>query len=444
MDPERLQSLHLEHLAILQTAAENALALSGYDAAVIHSGRAPKKSSADDQYHPYRATPYFLYWAPLEVADSAVIVRAGHRPRLVLNIARDYWDGAPAIDRSVLDAFEVVETRDPAAAREHIPAGKTAFIGDDRERATDWGIDASAVNPTAVLVALDRRRAHKTAYETACLAEANRISAVGHAAVRDAFFAGDRSELDLHLVYLAATALDDPETPYKNIVALGAHAATLHHIHYGRKPTGASSLLLDAGAVFRGYGSDVTRTYVKDQADSAGATAFAQLVAGVDRLQRACCAQVAVGMKYEALHDHAHVLLAALLKEVGVMRAGDDELVGSGVTRLFMPHGLGHSLGVQVHDVGCAQEKPRADNPFLRNTTVIAPEQVFTIEPGCYFIDEKLDELKATPLAGRADWKLIDALRGLGGVRIEDDVVVRAAGQGIDNLTRDALPGPPG
>ena len=441
MDPERLQRLHREHLAVLQAAAQAALATSGFDAVIIHSGRAPKKSSVDDQFHPHRTTPFFLYWAPLEVADSAVVVRAGHRPRLVLSTARDYWDGAPAIDRSVLDPFEVVETRDPAGAREHVLLGKTAFIGDDRERATDWGIDASAVNPAALVGALDRRRATKTAYETACLAEANRLSAVGHAAVRDAFLAGDRSELDLHLAYLSATALDDPETPYKNIVALGAHAATLHHVHYGRRPTGASSLLLDAGASFRGYASDVTRTYVKDVADSAGATAFAQLVAGLDRLQRECCARVTVGMKYEALHDQAHILLAGLLKEVGVMRAGDDELVASGVTRLFMPHGLGHSLGVQVHDVGCAQEKPRADNPFLRNTTVIAPDQVFTIEPGCYFIDEKLDELRAGPLAGRADWKLIDALRGLGGVRVEDDVVVRAAGQGIDNLTRAALPG---
>jgi Xaa-Pro dipeptidase len=440
MEPDRLHNLYLQHVDALQRAAEDALAAAGVDALVVHSGRAQKKSSFDDQYWPLRPTPYFLYWAPIEIADCAVIVRPGRRPVLLYNVARDYWEGAPDVDRRVLEAFEVVDVTDPAAARAHLPGGKVAFVGDDLERAAGWGIAAGATNPPALLAALDRRRTRKSPYETACLAEANRIAGLGHAAVRDAFLAGDHSELDLHLLYLRATAQDDAETPYKNIVALGPHAATLHHVHYGRRATAASSLLLDAGATFRGYASDVTRTYVKNAGASPGATAFAALVAGLEKLQQECCARVRPGMRYEALHDQSHELLAGVLREVGIVRAGEDELVKSGVTRLFLPHGLGHSLGVQTHDVGCAQEKPRADNPFLRNTSVIEPDQVFTIEPGCYFIDEKLDALRASPLAAATDWKLVEALRQLGGVRIEDDVVVRAAGQGVDNLTRAALP----
>ena len=149
-------------------------------------------------------------------------------------------------------------------------------------------------------------------------------------------------------------------------------------------------------------------------------------------------------MPYEALHDRAHDEVGALLSATGVVRCSADEAVSSGITRAFFPHGLGHSLGLQCHDVGCAVVKPRADNPFLRNTSVIEAGQVFTIEPGLYFIDALLRPLRESEGSGRVDWSLVDALTPFGGIRIEDDVVVRGAIEGgateIDNLTRAVLP----
>jgi len=88
--------------------------------------------------------------------------------------------------------------------------------------------------------------------------------------------------------------------------------------------------------------------------------------------------------------------------------------------------------------VGCATVKPRPDNPFLRNTTVISDRQCFTIEPGIYFIDALLRPLREGPLARAVDWKLVDALAPLGGIRIEDDVIVHE--NGLRNLTRESLP----
>jgi Xaa-Pro dipeptidase len=441
VDLSRLHQDYLAHVAQLAAATGRAVEAAGYGALVIHSGTAQKRSVFDDQYWPLRVVPHFAHWAPLEVADCAIVVEPGKKPGLLRNVARDYWDGLPPVDDPrFLEAFDVIELADGERAKEHFPAGvKTAFIGEDLARATRWGFAAEAQNPAGLLRALDALRVHKSTYEKACLAEANRRAALGHARVREAFFDGDHSELDLHLLYLGATAQDDPETPYKNIVALGEHAAILHHVHYGRRAPGAASLLLDAGATFRGYASDVTRTWVKGH--GAGADAFAHLVAGVEKLQQATCAHVRVGDRYEALHDHSHKLLAGVLLDVGIVRGTSTaEVVESGVTRLFLPHGLGHSLGLQCHDVGCALEKPRADNPFLRNTSVIEPEQCFTIEPGCYFIPEKLDVLRGSPLAGRVDWRLVGELGKLGGVRIEDDVVVKPAGEGIANLTRTVLP----
>jgi len=88
----------------------------------------------------------------------------------------------------------------------------------------------------------------------------------------------------------------------------------------------------------------------------------------------------------------------------------------------------GHSLGLQTHDVGCASRAPRPDNPFLRNTTDVATNQVFTIEPGVYLIADLLEPLRAGPQGAGVDWTLVDALAPLGGVRIEDNILVTPDG----------------
>jgi Xaa-Pro dipeptidase len=190
---------------------------------------------------------------------------------------------------------------------------------------------------------------------------------------------------------------------------------------------------VDAGAGFAGYGSDITRTWVKG--GGAAASAFAGLVEGLEAMQQRLCGMVRVGLAYEELHDESHRQAADVLRAVGISSLPADELVSSGVTRAFYPHGLGHSLGLQTHDVGCALRPPRKDNPYLRNTTNVAQDQVFTIEPGIYFIEALLGPLRHSP---DIDWKLVDALAALGGVRIEDDIVVQA--NGIRNLTREVLP----
>ena len=433
---ELLGELHRAHVATIGNGYAAALAAHGWDAVVLHGGSPKIRSMFDDQYWPVRPTPHFQHWTPLVQADAAVIIRPGKRPTLVRNVARDFWDGHPADDGAhAWASFDVVEANGPSGVKAHLPTGKLAFIGEDRSRAGLWGLPDDAVNPPGLLRALDALRVAKTPYEVACLAEANRRAALGHRRVAEAFAGADGSELELHLAFLGATEQDDAETPYKNIVALDRHAATLHHVHYGRRREGARTLLLDAGATFHGYASDVTRTYVKGT--GAEVELFAQLVARVERLQLECCARVKAGLGYEALHDGAHELLAPVLRDLGLAHGSDQALVDGGVTRAFFPHGLGHSLGVQTHDVGCADLKPRKDNPFLRNTTTIAPGQSFTIEPGCYFIDDLLGPLEASKAGELVDWPTVKLLTPLGGVRIEDDLVVLDGG--LRNLTREVL-----
>jgi Xaa-Pro dipeptidase len=255
-----------------------------------------------------------------------------------------------------------------------------------------------------------------------------------------AFRDGDRSELELHLLYLAATGQDDPETPYKNIVALGENGATLHHVSYGRRRSArtAQSLLVDAGATYQGYCSDITRTWVKGS--GAAREAFGQLIAEVEAMQQRLCAMVKIGESYQLLHEEAHRQVGEILRSVGIAKMSAEEIVSAAVSKTFFPHGLGHSLGLQCHDVGCALVKPKVDNPWLVGTSTILETQVFTVEPGIYFIRGLLDELRAAPHGGKIDWPLVDALAELGGVRIEDDLVVTGGASVTRNITRELLP----
>jgi Xaa-Pro dipeptidase len=292
------------------------------------------------------------------------------------------------------------------------------------------------VNPAPLLAALDALRTRKSAYEIECQAEASRRAARGHARTRELFMTGTPSELDVHLAYLQASNQDDSWTPYKNIVAIGEHAAVLHYVAYRRDPVaGDTSLLVDAGASCLGYASDITRTYVRGTGPAA--TRFGELLAHVEALQQELIRRITPGMPYEDLHDDAHRLLAVSLQELGIGRGSPEELVDRGITRALFPHGLGHSLGVTVHDVGMKPRPPRPDNRFLRNTSVIEAGQVFTIEPGVYFIPGLVDPLRTGPEAALLDWALVDELRPFGGIRIEDNVVVEAAG--TRNLTREAF-----
>ena len=440
-DPGDLTRLHARHVAELQRRYEPALARAGLDGVVIHSGSQKTRSDFDDQYFALRPTPFFQHFVALAEPDCALVIRTGHRPRLLWPAQTSFWEKpAEPEGQHFRETLDVVEVASVAAIAQHLPAGaRLGFIGEDRSRAGLWGIDAAAVNPAGLLRDLDAARVHKTAYEIVCLAEATRRAARGHEELRRRFLAGDESELDLHLAFLGATRQDDAETPYKNIVALGEHAATLHHISYSKASAAraAQSLLVDAGASFQGYCSDITRTWVKGQ--GATADAFAALCQAVEAMQQRLCAAVRVELPYEQLHDEAHRQVSVILRDLGLVRLSPDEIDGRGISRAFFPHGLGHSLGLQCHDVGCAEIKPRPDNPFLRNTTPVSVGQVFTIEPGVYFIDGLLEPLRAGKDAGAIDWRLCEALRALGGVRIEDDVEVTGPAA-VRNLTREHLP----
>jgi Xaa-Pro dipeptidase len=239
---------------------------------------------------------------------------------------------------------------------------------------------------------------------------------------------------------MASARQSDNDLPYSNIIALDEHCAVLHYMELQHAPPArAQSFLIDAGASFHGYASDITRTYA-----SVDAGEVDTLIDAVDDAQRDFCAKVRAGQSYPDLHVHAHHVLAGILREQGFIRMSAESAVESGVSSTFFPHGLGHGIGLQVHEVAGFQQsetggtipKP-AGHPYLRLTRKLEPGMVTTIEPGIYFIDMLLAELKQKPVAKDVNWEKVDAFRKYGGIRIEDDVVCT---DGVpENLTRDAF-----
>jgi Xaa-Pro dipeptidase len=249
----------------------------------------------------------------------------------------------------------------------------------------------------------------------------------------------------VHQAYCSAIGLREQELPYGNIIAFGEGAAILHYTTLGRRrDVPRPTFLIDAGAQFRGYASDITRTH----AASTGVDAtFLELMSAMETLQLKLCAAVRPGVDYRDIHLLAHRLIAGALVDSGVLTGcTPEQAVEAGVSGVFFPHGIGHLLGLQVHDVAglAADDTGRTEIPrptghrYLRLTRRLEPGVVVTIEPGLYFIDLLLDEAQKSGLGRYIAWDVVRRLKPYGGIRIEDDVACTASGA-PENLTRDSF-----
>lgn len=434
-----LGALYGSHLQTIASRHDNALEQAGASHAVIYSGN-PKLAFLDDYHYPFKANPHFISWAPLTALPfSYIVYTPGETPILIYYQPHDYWHVVPGEPDGYWSShfdIRVVHSTDEIAA--HLPGDreKCIAIGEFDDAAAAFGIDR--INPTTAINILHFARGAKTEYELAVMRLAADRAAAGHVAAEAAFRQG-MSEFDIHRAYCKAVSHTDPELPYGNIVALNNHGAVLHYTDLDRDaPESLLSFLIDAGAQVHGYASDITRTY------SNGDQRFQDLIDRMNAMELAIVDKVQAGVDYRELHVDAHKMLAEVLVDAELATGDPGTLLETGVTSAFFPHGLGHLLGVQVHDVGGHQENesgtiidPPSGHPFLRLTRVLEENMVLTIEPGMYVIDMLLDNLRGTPAEHHVNWATVDWLRPYGGIRIEDDIRVMADGH--ENLTRDAF-----
>lgn len=434
-----LGALYKSHLDDVTARHDHALEKAGASHAVIYSGN-PKVAFLDDYQYPFKANPHFAVWAPLTSLPFSYIVYApGETPILIYYQPRDYWHVVPGAPEGYWTAhfdIRIVHEIDDIAT--HLPEQREncILIGEIDDEAMAFGIER--INPKTAVNILHYSRGAKTGYELAVMRLASERGVLGHRAAHEAFRDG-RSEFDIHRAYCKAVSHTEPELPYSNIVALNTHGAVLHYTDLDRDaPDDIRSFLIDAGAEVHGYASDITRTY------SFGDRQFQNLIDRMDLMQREIVSRVEVGVDYRELHVDTHRRLAAVLVEADLAKGDPETLLETGVTAAFFPHGLGHLLGVQVHDVGGFMENesgvhidPPSGHPFLRLTRVLEENMVITIEPGLYVIDMLLENLRGTPAESHVNWNTVQWLRPFGGIRIEDDVRVLVNDR--ENLTRDAF-----
>jgi Xaa-Pro dipeptidase len=434
--------LYPAHVAAIKARHDRALEKAGAGHAVIFSG-APKPVFLDDYHYPFKANPHFVSWLPLTSTPYCCLVHTpGELPVLIYYQEKDYWHTPPADPEGYWTGYfdiRIVHAVDDVAR--HLPEDrdKCILIGEVDDEAHAFGIER--INPASAINILHYARGVKTGYELACMRAASRRSVKGHRAAEEAFRAG-RSEYEIHLAYCRAVEHTENELPYGNIIALNEHGAIMHYQHQSRKaPSEIHSFLIDAGASVNGYASDITRTY------SCKDSEYQEFIDRLDALQLEMVGHVKAGIDFRALHLLTHRKVADLLLNVGLASGSVDALIENDVTAAFFPTGLGHLLGIQVHDIGgfmkdesgITIDRP-SGHPWLRLTRTLEVDQVLTIEPGTYVIDMLLDNLRGTPGAAMVNSDKVDWLRPFGGARIEDNVRVLA--DGCENFTRAAFAEP--
>jgi len=432
------KSTYKQHLQVIKDNVTRILGTCGFESLVIDAGAAGT-FFADDAHLPFKPTPHFAHWCPVTDENHLIHYSPGTKPKLFHVAPQDYWhEHRPLTPDYWTDDFDVASSPSNENVWQDLSSLRhVAYIGPNGKKALECGFTP---NPTNLIAHMDWFRAYKSDYEIECMSEANRMAAAGHLAAKRLFLEG-ATELDIHLGYLHAVGCEEASLPYRTITCLDERCAILHY-HAKRRSGKGKTFLIDAGASYAGYGSDISRTWYTGTAHPV----YKQLHKGLDRSQKELAASLRHDTPYVAVHAKAEMDIASLLIESGILcRISGEQAVEKRLVQPFFPHGVGHLLGVQVHDVGGHQldpsgaMHPRDERyPNLRTHRKLEDQMLVTIEPGIYFIPMLLNKFREGDFATHFNWGLIDELIPFGGIRIEDDVLVTSSGG--RNLTREHIP----
>lgn len=428
-----------QHLSERMAVLDNALSEFKLKGLVLSSG-SDRFYFQDDQDIPFRPSHHFTHYCPVKGKGHAVILIPGKKPLLFHYCPDDFWYDHLALEASYwTDSFAIKTYNSEENLWKALAAFKhCAYLGPDEKLAHDNGFEAVPKNFEHYL---NWFRAYKSEYEVYCLDKATEIAADGHRAARACFLEGG-SELDIHLAYLSAIRMTGVQLPYTDIIGLNEKSAILHYAEKRDDVRNGKVMLIDSGATYCGYGSDITRTHTSEEAPAE----FRSMVRAMNREQLLLCDAIKPGLNFGDLVHASHLAVARILLEHGVLHGpGEEAVVEKGLSAVFYPHGLSHMLGILVHDIGSKQididgtcwEKDE-DNPTRTRMRTIEPGFVFTIEPGLYFINMLLEPHRSEESSRYFNWALIDRLLPFGGIRVEDNIHVSE--KGARNLTRPYLP----
>lgn len=426
-----------------------AAALEGGLALIPGNGPSPMNYSAN--LYPFRQDASFRYYTGLDQPGLALLLDAdtgeatlyGHDPTLDDVI----WEGPQESLGARAAQSGIEHTAAPEALAQAVAQARAAgravhtlppYRAEGRLQLAAWlGVPAEAVEASPRLVqAVVAQRLVKSATEVAEIEVAVEIAHDMHRlAMRLAQPGHTEASVAGAMEGLALQRGSHPSFP----IILTRRGETLHN-HATRTPLQAGDFMLaDAGAVApaSGYASDITRTAPVGGTFSARQRAVYETVLAAQEAAIGACRP---GVPYVDVHRLACVRLVEGLVAMGLMRGAPAEAVEAGAHALFFPHGLGHALGLDVHDaealgenvVGYGEGYVRSEQfgtAYLRFARPLREGYVMTVEPGLYFVDALIDQWASQKQhAAFLDYEALESWRGTGGVRIEDDILVTADG----------------
>lgn len=310
-------------------------------------------------------------------------------------------------------------------------------------------IQSSICDSQALLPALNASRCIKSPHEISLIRRAVELSSIAHRGVLH-HITGLRNEAQIHALFVdICIAHGAKHQGYPPIVASGTHASTLHYAKNDQPLKGRGLVCMDAGSEWENYSSDITRTF-PISAKGWASKESEEIYAIVEEMQECCIRGLKPGVRYLDLHLLAHRIAVEGLMRLGILHQNDvDEVIKKGASQAFFPHGLGHFIGLEVHDVsrhplmGLAGARPDMNDlreyreilgglggeeevmgykvPCTVRSPLLAPNMVLTVEPGIYFSKYALDKiyLPKPEIARCISQEVLQRYMHVGGVRIE-------------------------
>lgn len=422
---------------------KNALKLTSSDKGFIFLSAGLTNARNDtDRELPFRPESNFFYITGVENSGSAVIIDINS---LITTLIVQYidpdtavWIGTPPSLSNFKEKYSVnnviYDTEFTNFAQKTIGSSKIYTLP-----TTDKTLLKNAELPfdiESLSEAIHEARVFKNSEEIAIMRHINHISSSAHDSVMKEA-SKFKSEREAAALFLYKTSvLGASQLAYETIAAASTRSAILHYIDNNRRIGSTSEyLLLDAGAEFHCYASDITRTYPVGGKFTAQTRNIYEIVL---ETQKAVIRKIKPGVLWEDLHRYSVKLIGEGLIAIGIIKVDIDIALKNFIPQLFMPHGIGHFLGLDVHDVGgYPKGVERINEPSIRYLRVrreLKVGMVLTVEPGLYFIDELLSEARQnSKIKDMIDWNILDDYKHVGGVRIEDNIHVTESG--YDNLT---------
>jgi Xaa-Pro dipeptidase len=416
----------------------------GANGVLYLEGRMTKLLEDNDSPEPFRQRRFFYYTTGCNLADCHYMydTKTGRATLFIPPIDPDdvIWSGLPVSPEQARDRYDVDDvkfTTDVNAALAHAASenpGSTVYAIDGQvsDKITFLGFenkDFSALKP-----AIEDARAIKDEYEVALIRKANYISGLAHRRVIERAAKGAASENELEAAFIeVCVAHGAKEMAYHPIFASGTSAATLHYVANDAALSGKQNLLVDAGAEWNNYASDITRTFPLNGKFTKESREIYDIVL---KMQNDCTDMIKEGVNWDDVHVLAHKIAIDGLLALGILKGDKDEIFKSRTSVAFFPHGLGHYLGMDTHDTGGNPNYNDEDRMFryLRKRGTLPAGSVITVEPGVYFCSFIIEPYLKDPKHSKyIDSAVLDRYWDVGGVRIEDNILVTK--DGSENLT---------